>query len=111
MGEISAETLVLKTTSYGSLRTETTAGDTSMTITSDNQVFPHRDHDLSFQHAVEIAQPFGRLDMILSWCRSELVDQDWRWQMVESSSDRLPGRYVFYFPDSRDYCCFKLKWT
>jgi hypothetical protein len=64
----------------------------------------------SFAHATEIIKPFGVLESVLDWCKSELMD-DWRWQLVEMSSDIKPGRYIFYFDDERDYLAFVLKWS
>ena len=64
----------------------------------------------SFNHATEIVKPFGVLESVLDWCKSELQD-DWRWQLVEMSSDIKPGRYIFYFDDERDYLAFVLKWS
>lgn len=63
----------------------------------------------SFAHALEIAKPWGGLDTILAWCKTELTG-DWRWQLVQVSSDISPGRYIFYFDSDRDCCAFKLKW-
>lgn len=63
----------------------------------------------SFSFAREINKPYGTLDEIIRWCKTELVG-DWRWQMVEMSSDRRPGRYIFYFDLDRDMCAFVLKW-
>jgi hypothetical protein len=64
----------------------------------------------SFNHATEIVKPFGMLEAVLDWCKNELQD-DWRWQLVEMSSDIKPGRYIFYFDDERDYLAFVLKWS
>jgi len=64
----------------------------------------------SFAFAREIQKPWGGLDPILDWCRQEL-EQDWRWQMVEMSTDQRPGRYIFYFDSERDCCAFALKWA
>jgi hypothetical protein len=63
----------------------------------------------SFRYAREIAKPFGQLDGILDWCKSELRD-DWRWQLVDMSTDQRPGRYIFYFDSERDYFAFTLYW-
>lgn len=63
----------------------------------------------SFQHAVEITKPFGQLDNVIGWCKTEMSGV-WRWQVVEMSSDIRPGRYIFYFDSDRDYCAFLLKW-
>ena len=63
----------------------------------------------SFPFAREIAKPFGVLDQIIPWCKSELRDE-WRWQLVQPSSDIAPGRYVFYFDSDRDYCAFIMRW-
>jgi hypothetical protein len=64
----------------------------------------------SFNHATEIIKPFGVLESILDWCKSEMVD-DWRWQLVEMSSDIKPGRYIFFFDSERDCLAFVLKWS
>lgn len=64
----------------------------------------------SFAHAQEIVKPFGAIDTVITWCKSEM-QQDWRWQVVEMSSDIRPGRYIFYFDSERDYLAFVLKWV
>jgi hypothetical protein len=64
----------------------------------------------SFNHALEIVKPFGVIEHVLNWCKSELRS-DWRWQLLEISSDRKPGRYIFYFDDERDYLAFVMKWA
>ena len=64
----------------------------------------------SFDHAREIARPFGQIDRIIEWCKTELVG-DWRWQVVTTSSDRAPGRYIFYFDSDRDAAAFALFWS
>ena len=64
----------------------------------------------SFTHAREIARPFGQVDRIIEWCKTELVG-DWRWQVVTTSSDRAPGRYIFYFDSDRDAAAFRLFWS
>ena len=63
----------------------------------------------SFNYAREIHKPFGELDRVLSWCKTELIDE-WRWQLVEVSTDQRPGRYIFYFDSERDYFAFTLYW-
>lgn len=63
----------------------------------------------SFAYAKEIQKPFGGVDAVISWCKSEMTN-DWRWQVVEMSSDIRPGRYIFYFDSDRDCCAFTLKW-
>jgi hypothetical protein len=68
-----------------------------------------RDKD-SFNHATEIVKPFGVIERVLDWCKSELAG-DWRWQLLEISSDIKPGRYIFYFDDERDYLAFLMKWA
>jgi hypothetical protein len=68
-----------------------------------------RDRD-SFRHAQEIAKSFGVLESVLDWCKEELT-ADWRWQLIEVSSDRRPGRYIFYFDSERDYLAFVMKWS
>lgn len=71
--------------------------------------FQIRDKE-SFPYAKEIEKSFGVLDQIIPWCKSELVG-DWRWQLIQASSDRSPGRYIFYFDSDRDVCAFTMKWT
>ena len=63
----------------------------------------------SFAHARSIEKPYGTLNEVLDWCRTEL-EQDWRWQMIELSSANRPGRYIFYFDGERDCLAFTLKW-
>lgn len=63
----------------------------------------------SFAYHKEIVKPFGGLDQVLYWCRTELVG-DWRWQLIDVSSDQRPGRYGFFFDSDRDACAFALKW-
>ena len=64
----------------------------------------------SFDYAQEIARPFGQVDRVIEWCKTELTG-DWRWQVVTSSSDRAPGRYIFYFDSDRDAAAFALFWS
>ena len=64
----------------------------------------------SFRFAREIVKPFGTLDSVVNWCKSEL-EGEWRWQLIEMSSDVRPGRYTFYFDSERDFCAFTLKWA
>ena len=61
-----------------------------------------------FNFAKEIVKPFGAIEGILDWAKAEL-SEDWRWQLIELSSDRKPGRYIFYFDSERDYLSFILK--
>lgn len=63
----------------------------------------------SFAYTKEIVKPWGGLDTILAWCKTELTG-DWRWQLVDVASDIRPGRYIFYFDSDRDCCAFTLKW-
>ena len=64
----------------------------------------------SFLYSREITKPFGELDRVIDWCKTELVG-DWRWQLVDVSSDRRPGRYVFYFDSEQDFFAFTLQWS
>ena len=64
----------------------------------------------SFLYSREITKPFGELDRVIDWCKTEIVG-DWRWQLVDVSSDRRPGRYVFYFDSERDFFAFTLQWA
>jgi hypothetical protein len=68
-----------------------------------------RDRD-SFDHAHEIVKAFGVIEHVLNWCKVELRGE-WRWQLIEMSSDIKPGRYIFYFDDERDYLAFLMKWS
>ena len=79
------------------------------TINPDYQTFASRTGD-SFPFAKEISKPHGILDDILDWAKSELLSE-WRWQLVDVSTDIRPGRYIFYFDSARDYCAFILKWA
>jgi hypothetical protein len=65
--------------------------------------------DTSFAHAREVFLDYGKIDTVVRWCKSE-CGQDWRWQIVDTSSDVRPGRYIFYFDSERDCCAFALKW-
>ena len=68
-----------------------------------------RDKD-SFNYAKEIAKDFGVLEHVLDWCKEELVGE-WRWQLIDVSTDRRPGRYCFFFDSERDCLAFTLKWA
>jgi hypothetical protein len=63
----------------------------------------------SFAHAHEIVKPFGQIEQVIDWCKNELTNE-WRWQLVDISSDRRPGRYIFYFDSERDCLAFVMKW-
>jgi hypothetical protein len=64
----------------------------------------------SFAFHREIEKPWGQLDAILAWCKTELQG-DWRWQLIEISHENRPGRYKFYFDSERDCVAFVLQWT
>ena len=64
----------------------------------------------SFLYSREITKPFGELDRVIDWCKTEMIG-DWRWQLIDVSSDRRPGRYVFYFDSERDFFAFTLQWS
>lgn len=64
----------------------------------------------SFAHAQRITRSYGDIDHILTWCKSELVEE-WRWQMVEMAAPQRPGRYIFFFDSERDCLAFTLKWS
>jgi hypothetical protein len=64
----------------------------------------------SFKHSIEIHQPFGGLDAVIAWCKEADMQGEWRWQLVQVSSDHADGRYKFYFDSERDYCAFLLRW-
>ena len=73
----------------------------------DSLIYHH--DDVSFKHAKEISRPFQGLQAVLDWCKTE-CEPGWRWQLVDTPSDIRPGRYIFYFNDSKDYFAFLLKW-
>jgi lantibiotic modifying enzyme len=62
----------------------------------------------SFNHAIRISKPFGSIDRIVEWAKSELKDE-WRWQVVQTSTDLTPGQYIFYFDSESDYLAFVMK--
>jgi hypothetical protein len=64
----------------------------------------------SFNYAQEINKPFGQLDRVLAWCKTEMTGE-WRWQLVDVSTAQRPGRYIFYFDLERDYFAFVLQWS
>jgi len=68
----------------------------------------HRTQD-SFAHARTISKPWGDLESVLTWCKTELVE-DWRWQLIDMASGQQAGRYIFYFDSDRDAMVFALKW-
>ena len=63
----------------------------------------------SFAYSFNIIKPFGALEFVLSWCKQELA-HEWRWCIVDCSSDINPGMYTFYFDCDRDYITFIMKW-
>jgi hypothetical protein len=63
----------------------------------------------SFQYSCEISKPFGGIDRVISWCKTEIQD-DWRWELIDVSTNLGPGRYNFYFDNERDYFAFTLCW-
>ena len=79
-------------------------------ILSSHQSTPQIRRGESFRYAREILKPYGELDRVLAWCKTELTDE-WRWQLIDQSSDRRPGRYIFYFDSDRDFFAFVLQWS
>jgi multisubunit Na+/H+ antiporter MnhE subunit len=63
----------------------------------------------SFAYAKEITKPWGGIDRVIAWCKTEMQN-DWRWQVIDTSSDLRPGRYIFFFDSDKDCCAFTLKW-
>ena len=76
---------------------------------NDTAAFAERQKN-SFAYHKEISKAFGELDRVLAWCRTELTG-DWRWQLIDVSSDTRPGRYDFFFDSERDAVAFALKWA
>jgi hypothetical protein len=77
-----------------------------MTLPTDQVDYRSRE---SFDYARDISLPWGELEQVLAWSRQELTGE-WRWQLISSASDLTPGRYIFYFDESRDAMAFSLKW-
>ena len=71
-------------------------------------VYPNRQKD-SFAYSCEVSKPQGIIDDILDWAKKEL-NFEWRWNLVSTSTDRMPGKYIFYFDNERDYLAFIMKW-
>jgi hypothetical protein len=71
--------------------------------------FEIRDAD-SFNHSISITKPFGSLDSIIEWAKQELKEE-WRWQVIRTCSDCMPGTYVFYFDSESDYLAFTMKFA
>lgn len=63
----------------------------------------------SFKFNCEITKPFGELDHCLSWCKQQLKTE-WRWELLDVSSDQRPGRYKFYFDNESEFLAFVMKW-
>lgn len=64
----------------------------------------------SFAYSHVISKPYGVLDLVLDWCKSE-CSGDWRWNIIDVSTDIRPGSYMFYFDSDRDFSAFLLKWS
>jgi hypothetical protein len=64
----------------------------------------------SFRYSISISKPFGSLDSVIDWAKNELTEE-WRWQVVRTSSDCMPGTYVFYFDSESDYVAFTMKFA
>jgi hypothetical protein len=47
---------------------------------------------------------------VINWAKNELLDE-WRWQVIRTSSDRMPGSYIFYFDSESDYVAFTMKFA
>jgi hypothetical protein len=71
--------------------------------------FEIRDAD-SFKHSILINKPFGSLDSVIEWAKNELCDE-WRWQVIRTSSAQAPGSYIFYFDSESDYLAFTMKFA
>jgi len=62
----------------------------------------------SFNHAISISKPFGSIDSIIAWAKAEMSDE-WRWQLIQTSSDTAAGQYIFYFDSEADCLAFVMK--
>jgi hypothetical protein len=81
-----------------------------MQLTEEQKRLINYRESASFAYRHELIKPFGTLDAVLDWCKSQLSG-DWRWQLIEISTDQRPGRYVFYFDSERDCVAFVLQWS
>ena len=81
-----------------------------MSLIQEQTPFEQYRDGTSFRFQREITRPFGDLDDILAWCKSELGG-DWRWQLIDVSTDLRPGTYKFYFDSERDCVAFVLQWS
>lgn len=66
-----------------------------------------QDHQSDLFFSCVKIQPFGWLDRALHWCRKE-TQAEWKWSLIESSSDTTHGIYKFYFKDFQDLVAFNL---
>jgi hypothetical protein len=62
-----------------------------------------------YNYTVEIVKPQGVIDDTLSWCKEQIAG-DWKWDLIDFSTSRQPGKYAFYFVKERDYLAFTIKW-
>ena len=81
-----------------------------MPLTEEQKKAINYREDTSFAYSREISKEFGGLDRILVWCKSECTG-DWRWKLLDVSSDTRPGRYIFYFDNEQDFVAFLLQWA
>lgn len=63
----------------------------------------------SFKYHCQIYKPFGGLDHCLDWCKKELK-KDWRWELIDVSTDQRPGCYNFYFDNEKEFLAFIMRW-
>jgi hypothetical protein len=81
-----------------------------MQLTEEQKRLINYRESASFAYHHELTKPFGTLDAVLDWCKDQLTG-DWRWQLIDVSTDQRPGRYVFYFDSERDCVAFVLQWS
>jgi hypothetical protein len=81
-----------------------------MQLTEEQKRLINYRESASFAYHHELTKPFGTLDTVLDWCKDQLTG-DWRWQLIEVSTDQRPGRYAFYFDSERDCVAFMLQWS
>jgi hypothetical protein len=81
-----------------------------MQLTEEQKRLINYRESASFAYRHELTKPFGTLDTVLDWCKDQLTG-DWRWQLIDVSTDQRPGRYVFYFDSERDCVAFVLHWS
>lgn len=64
-----------------------------------------------YNYDVIIHRPYGTLDPVITWCKSEC--RNWAWNVTSNEDPPHPQdwSYQFYFAREQDYMAFILRWT